>query len=201
MQSEEFFRYTLIAIFVVMLSISKHYRTRARRLTGTIPRRQEGRWLIAVRVLSGLPPLLSVFVYMIHPDWMNWSQMEVPGALRWSGAVLGLASMLLAVWVFRNLGSNVTETTLTKADHRLVTTGPYRFLRHPLYLVGFIAFTGFALLAANWFMALCAVLLVLIFRWVIIPREEAALVEKFGDGYVHYRQRTGALLPVWRLPN
>jgi protein-S-isoprenylcysteine O-methyltransferase Ste14 len=44
-----------------------------------------------------------------------------------------------ALWVFSALGRNVSETVLTKGDHELVTAGPYRWIRHPLYTTGGMA--------------------------------------------------------------
>ncbi|MGW8251833.1 MAG: methyltransferase family protein, partial [Anaerolineales bacterium] len=75
-----------------------------------------------------------------------------------------------------------------------VTYGPYRWVRHPLYTVGFMMFIGLSLLAANWFIALMLVLgfVPLAMR---TPIEEAHLVERFGDEYRRYMRRTGRYLP------
>ena len=59
----------------------------------------------------------------------------------------------LMYWVFSSLGDNVTPTVVTRSQLKLVTTGPYRWVRHPLYSVGFLSYVAFAVLAANWFVA------------------------------------------------
>ena len=92
------------------------------------------------------------------------------------------------------LGNNVSPTVVTRKRHTLVTSGPYRWVRHPLYGMGFIAYTGFALLAENWFIALMAVLKLIILR-IRLDQEEARLIERFGSEYRQYMQRTGRFLP------
>ena len=98
-----------------------------------------------------------------------------------------------AWWVFSSIGRNVTETVLTKADHALVTTGPYRWIRHPLYTMGGALFVAVGLMSASWFILGVACLAVALLRVVIVPREEHALIAKFGDEYRAYMNRTGVV--------
>jgi len=100
----------------------------------------------------------------------------------------------LIYWLFSSLGKNVTSTVAIRKDHALVTHGPYRWVRHPLYSVGFVAFTGFSLLAANWFI-LATLLLAFGVLMQRTPIEERRLIERFGDDYLEYMQRTGRYLP------
>ena len=117
------------------------------------------------------------------PDW-----------LRWVGVGMAALSIPLAYWATRALGNNVTRTVVTRENHELITSGPYRWVRHPLYSVGILFFTGLILIAANWFMM---VLVLLTFPMLIIrlPKEEEMLIERFGDAYREYQRRTGRLLP------
>ena len=101
----------------------------------------------------------------------------------------------MVVWVMRSIGRNISETVLTKATHELVTKGPYRWIRHPLYTTGLILLTGLSLLAANAFIATLVLLIGGLIVGVVIPREEASLVQTFGERYQRYRQHTGRLMP------
>ena len=96
--------------------------------------------------------------------------------------------------VFRTFGKNITPTVETREKHELVTDGPYHWVRHPLYTVGTSFFASLSLLAANWFMGLAS-LSVLVMLLVRLPKEEAKLIERFGDEYREYMRRTGSLLP------
>ena len=137
----------------------------------------------------------SIFAYLLNPGWMAWSVWPLPVWLRWLGVVLGLLTVPAAWWVFSSIGRNVTETVLTKADHALVTTGPYRWMRHPLYAMGGALFFAVGLMSASWFILGVACLAVALIRVVLVPMEEQALVAKFGDEYRAYMNRTGGLLP------
>jgi len=190
------FRWFALAIFAASLGISAHRRRQARRATGAIPRGREPRGLIVGRLLVALPLFGSVGAYLAHPPWMSWASLDLPSWARWAGVALGVLVVPSVHWVLTALGANVSETVLTKPRHQLVTEGPYRWVRHPLYTVAIALFVSIALMAANWFMASWTVVTVMALRLVVIPREEAHLVAMFGDAYRQYRRRTGSFVPL-----
>ena len=96
--------------------------------------------------------------------------------------------------VLRSLGTNVSETVFTKERHELVQAGPYRWVRHLLDSTGLLMLAAVNLIAANWLLAALTLGAVVLFRFVIIPREETELVKKFGERYEDYRRRSGRLL-------
>ena len=194
--SNMMFRWFALAIFLASLSISAQRRWRARRAGRTVLRREEPTALIAGRVLVGLPLFGGVLVYLANPRWMAWASLSVPTWLRWIGVALGLLVVPLVYWVLTTLGTNVSETVLTKPGHELVTTGPYRWVRHPLYLAGVTLFASIGLVAANWFILSWALVAVIAVRLAVIPREEAQLMARFGDAYRAYRSGTGSLVPL-----
>jgi protein-S-isoprenylcysteine O-methyltransferase Ste14 len=100
--------------------------------------------------------------------------------------------------VLGTLGRNVTETVLTKESHELVTGGPYRWVRHPLYTTGLMLLLALGLMAGSWFLLLGTALAFALLRVFVIPREEQALLAKFGERYRTYIQRTGRLVPKVR---
>lgn len=129
---------------------------------------------------------------------MDWASLELPHALRWLGLLLGLATVPAVHWVLSTLGRNVTETVLTKERHELVTEGPYRWVRHPLYTTGLALFLALGLMAGSWFVLLATAIAFVLFRLLVIPREEQALLARFGKQYQTYVQRTGRLVPRMR---
>ena len=104
---------------------------------------------------------------------------------------------LLLTWTFHSLGRNLTDTVVTRREHTLVTHGPYRWVRHPFYVVVALWGLSFSLLTANWLLALLGVaaLTMLVIRTRI---EEAKLAERFGDEYRAYARRTGRFFPLLR---
>lgn len=128
---------------------------------------------------------------------MSWAELPIPVWLRLVGAGLAILTVLLFVWVHHALGKNWSLAVVIKEDHVLVTGGPYRWVRHPMYTTFFVWGLGFSLLSANWtvgiaFLGLCIV------AAARTGKEEAALTEAFGDQYHAYMQRTGRFLPPLR---
>ena len=195
MNSEPIFRWLFIAIFVAMFSISVAFRRKARQSGEVIPRAREGAGRLLLRFVFAAPLYLGILAYMLNPAWMAWSSLAVPAWVRWLGAALGLAMVPMVYWVMRSLGTNVSETVLTKPHHRLVSHGPYRWVRHPLYTVATTAFFSLGLLAANAFLLAVAVLALAAIALLVIPAEEKELLRKFGDDYRRYMQQTGRLWP------
>jgi protein-S-isoprenylcysteine O-methyltransferase Ste14 len=103
---------------------------------------------------------------------------------------------LLLTWTFRTLGPNLTDTVVTRRDATLVTTGPYRWVRHPFYVAFALAVVADSLATANWFLALTGGLLLLLLV-IRTRKEEEKLVARFGDDYRRYMARTGRFFPAW----
>ena len=138
--------------------------------------------------------MLGLFAYMANPSWMAWSSVILPNWLRWIGVALGTIGGVLLVWTLRTLGTNLTDTVVTRREHTLVTSGPYRWVRHPFYDAVALCMVANSLAAANWFLLLTGVAL---FALIVVRtrREEENLVARFGDSYRAYTQRTGPFLP------
>ena len=151
-----------------------------------------------VRIVLGLPAFALLLMYLVAPGWLRWGGVPLPDGPRWAGAVLMLISLLLLVWVHSALGRHFNTTLVLRSDHQLVTHGPYRYVRHPMYSAFTLLFAGMFLLSAN---LLLGALGAVIFLFLILsrtPREEAQLRERFGAAYDEWRAHTGALFPRLR---
>lgn len=193
MSDDQRFRLILLMGFVLFMPIGIYHRFKAG--TGEkLDRRQEGFSIMITLRLVGIAGGLGLIAYLINPAWMAWAAVPLPVWLRWTGVGLALLGGLLLVWMFRTLGPNLTDTVVTRKQHALVTTGPYRWVRHPLYLSVALATFGNSLVATNWFLfvAGCLVFLLLVTR---TGKEEENLIARFGDDYRNYMQRTGRFFP------
>jgi protein-S-isoprenylcysteine O-methyltransferase Ste14 len=146
--------------------------------------------------------IVVALVWFLHAQ--NFTQFEL-GYERWAAAnfavaVIGVilvgAGVAFAIWARWNLGRNWSGVPRIKEGHELVTSGPYRFVRHPIYTGMTAALLGSALVGGpDWFIAFILFLTVFIFR---IPKEEGFMMQLFPDQYPAYRARTKALIPfVW----
>jgi protein-S-isoprenylcysteine O-methyltransferase Ste14 len=196
MNGEQPFRLILLAGFAILLPIGIYHRLKSR--TGEkLDRRQEGLFILVALRLAGITGMVGVLAYLINPAWMAWAALPLPGWLRWTGVGFGMLAEVLFVWTLRSLGKNLTDTVVTRQHHTLVTTGPYRWIRHPFYTSAALMIPASFLLAANWFFLAIgvAVLLLLAIR---TRKEEENLIARFGDEYRSYMQRTGRFVPMLR---
>ena len=193
--NENIFRILAALILFTGIGISSYYRRKADRDSGeTISRKVDGTALMNIIKIGGLILWLSPLVYLLNPTWMAWSKLGLPEWVRWLGVGIGVLCTLGIYWLFSSIGSGITPTSATRKGHQLVTSGPYRWVRHPLYTVGSSMFIAFGMIADSWFIAALGVL-AFIAMAIRTPKEEANLIEKFGDEYRDYMKRTGRYLP------
>ena len=193
--NENIFRILAALVLFTGIGISSYFRRKADRDTGEkISRSVDGTAMMTLIRLAGLLLWLSPLVYLLNPAWMAWAKVGLPEWMRWLGVVIGVICVLGIYWLFSSIGSGITPTSATRKQHQLVTSGPYRWVRHPLYTVGSSLFVAFGMMADNWFIAALG-LLAFIAMAARTPKEEANLIEKFGDEYRDYMKRTGRFLP------
>lgn len=196
--SETTARILLVALWIALVAIRLHYIrlggafSKEERRTSTWKR--EGAALPVIRLLM-LPWLFAVGLYLVAPARLDALQLDLVAWARWLGAGIWLMSLALLMWVHRALGRNFSGLLRTRADHELVTWGPYRWVRHPMYPTFLLLSIGMLLLTAHWVIGapvFVGVALVMAFR---TPREEAMMIERFGDEYRRYAARVGRYLP------
>jgi protein-S-isoprenylcysteine O-methyltransferase Ste14 len=141
---------------------------------------------------------VPILLYILSP-WIDFAHLRMPVWLRWGGGIILFLGDACFFWAHRTLGKNWSGVLEIRKDHTLVTEGPYRFVRHPMYTAFFLIGIGVSFLSANWLIAVsylgsCAGVYV-----ERVSSEEEMMLEQFGDAYREYMQRTGRLIPRLRL--
>lgn len=193
MSDDQQFRLILLAGFVIFMPIGIYHRLKSR--TGErLDRRQEGLFILVTLRLVGVVGGTGLIAYLVNPASLPWASVPLPVWLRWAGVGLALIAGWLLIWIFHTLGRNLTDTVVTRKQHTLVTNGPYRWVRHPLYTLAVLLGVANSLAAANWFFFAtgCLVFVLLAIR---TRKEEENLIARFGDDYRKYMERTGRFLP------
>lgn len=114
----------------------------------------------------------------------------------WIGAALTVIGIGIAVWARVYLGRNWSSHPNYKAEHELVTGGPYAHVRHPIYTGVLLALVGSACIGYLYTLIICVVVAVMFLAR--IPREERIMLTLFPDQYPAYRKRTKKLIPfIW----
>jgi protein-S-isoprenylcysteine O-methyltransferase Ste14 len=142
-------------------------------------------WAIFILGLS-LPIIISKTTHfpIAEGDWILYL-----------GLVLYIAGIALRIAVINYLGKYFTLDLTIKQDHKLITDGYYKVIRHPVYTAVLMTFLGFGLFLNNWISLAFAFLPVFVALIIRMKTEEAALVENFGDEYRNYQKRTKRLIP------
>ncbi len=199
MQIDLIFRLITLFVLVTVVSISVTYRHRAERQGGAM-RSSEGRQLVVLLRLLGLVVLAPLIGYLIQPTWVEWARLGLPAGIRWLAAVVAVGLLPVFYWIFSSIGNNITPTQSTRHQHQLVTHGPYRWVRHPLYSFGFLLILALTVLTDLWWIAVAMLPPLVILLWRT-PTEEARLLETFGDAYRAYMDQTGRFWPRLSRPS
>lgn len=194
MTDDQTFRLVLAVGMAAILPFGIYHRVRSQATREKLDRRQEGLVILLTLRPIGLAAMGGLVAFLVDPRSMAWSSFPLPVSLRWVGVGIGVVAGSTLVWTFHSLGRNITDTVVTRRQHALVTTGPYRFVRHPFYVASALAFLANALATANWFIALMGgiAMTLLVIR---TTTEEAHLVRRFGEHYLRYMERTGRFSP------
>lgn len=187
-------RVAVLLVMALTMSVTAYYRLRAASSGERITHAAEGYLFATVLRLAGLTLWLATLAYLIYPPAVRWAALPVPAAARWTAAAVGAACALLMAWTLGSLGKNLTDTVVTRADARLVTHGPYRWVRHPFYVVAGLLMAAVTVLSANALIG-AASLVVLGLLALRTPKEEQFLIERFGNEYRQYMARTGRYFP------
>jgi len=198
MATELVFRLCFAAVPVANLPVAAYFRYKAYQASGKAPP-LKAKPLTRLRLMT-LPLTAAGAAYVFAPGLLDFAGLPAPSVLRWLGAALGAVSVPWAWWVFVSLGDNMSETILTQKEQSLVTRGPYRWIRHPLYTHQILVLVSLSFISANAVIAGCAALALCMYPGVI-RREETDLLAKFGDAYRWYMRRTGRVLPRLRRAN
>jgi len=154
----------------------------------------ESKLRLVLMGLSGLGANLVGLLWIINPNWLAWSNLNLPLWLRWVGLGIGVVSIMMSYFVHRTLGKSFTPTLQTTEGHTLVTEGIYGRIRHPMYTTFFMLFASSFLMTTNWLIALFGLIYgILIFNRV--RAEESMMINTFGNQYRDYMQKTGRFLP------
>jgi len=145
-------------------------------------------WSVYITQLVGIIEA----IYFRYPESFRWDIVTTLAAI---GMVAGLG---LRIWAVLTLGRFFTWFITVYEDHKVVRTGPFRFIRHPAYGGALILFVSTLLFLHAWVGALLSFIFQLFAYVRRIRYEEAFMIDRLGDQYIEYTRSVNALVPrVW----
>ena len=151
----------------------------------------------ASRAAHLVPMVVAMVLLMPLPLPLGFlGERMFPGGpvTHWIGAAVVAAGLAFTVWARVHLGRNWSGTVTVKNDHELVRSGPYRFVRHPIYSGALLAIAGISLARGDWRGPL-ALLILFVALWRKLQHEERWMAEAFGEDYAKYQSEVCALIP------
>ncbi len=138
---------------------------------------------------------VSTAIYIFFPNPISWASVPLPAWLRWFGLIIASAGFLLLEWSHRALGQNWSDQPRITSSQQLIQTGPYHWIRHPIYSAFLLILGSTLLITANWLVGGLWIAAVASDAIIRIRYEEAVLLDRFGDDYQDYQRRTGRFIP------
>jgi protein-S-isoprenylcysteine O-methyltransferase Ste14 len=178
-----------------MLAIRIYYQSKVLRDQGKIEVKEGSISLIAGSI-AALTTLVFGFEYIFFHGFFAFAYaFSYPIWLRWLGAAI-LAGGILLLWAaHHHLGRSFHSLVVSKEKHVLVDTGPYHWIRHPIYSAYLLNYLGGGLLTSNLVLTIVPVTTFSILVFLRMGQEEQVLIDLFGERYVEYMGRTGRLVP------
>ncbi|MCI0395362.1 MAG: isoprenylcysteine carboxylmethyltransferase family protein [Chloroflexi bacterium] len=195
MENDVIFRIMLALLFVAFIAHRGYYSRKIRPSDENTVTQRQGGLISSLANLLSLPGLVAVAIYIVYPPWMSWAALPFPAALRWFGLVLAVSGFALLQWAHQALSKNWSDTPRLMKDQTLITSGPYQWIRHPIYTAFILIMSATLFLSANWFIGLAWVSMATLDILSRISFEEGIMLDSFGDQYRAYMKRTGRLLP------
>ncbi len=181
----------------VLLAVSWYvirypYARRAGRTPVALSRRGRREIALLLSSLTGLGILPFLYVATGFPKPADYPFQPVLAGLGLAAAAASLATFAAT---HRALGRNWSVSLDVRQDHRLITEGVYRYVRHPMYTAFWLWAVAQALLLPNWVAGFSGLLGFGILYFLRIGQEEQLMLDTFGDDYRAYMARTKRLLP------
>lgn len=178
----------IVAWFVIRYPFQRRARRQGvkRSTGGTLDR--------TLLVIAALGQFLVPLIYVLsrQPAFADYGFWPLQA---WLGVAVMIGALVLFRVTHKQLGRNWSVTLETREDHKLVTDGLYRYVRHPMYSSFFMLALAQALLIQNWIAGPVGLVALGLLFFLRVGREERLMIETFGEEYRAYMKGTARIIP------
>jgi protein-S-isoprenylcysteine O-methyltransferase Ste14 len=195
MDNETTFRALFILASIGMIAIRVYYQSKVLRDKRRVEIKED-RLSLIVGSVAALTSIVFGAEYIFFAGAFSFAYaLSYPDWIRWLGGLLLVGGVALLGIAHHHLGKSFHSLMVSKEEHTLVESGPYRWIRHPIYTAYLMAYVGGGLLASNWVLTIVPVTMYAILVGRRMGKEEKMMEELFGHKYVAYEKRAGRLVP------
>lgn len=153
------------------------------------------------KILLGLLSVAGIILPLIYSatTWLDFAHYTLPAWMGWLGVFLIASALIVFTRAHLDLKSNWSPMLEIFEEHMLVTTGIYRYIRHPMYASQWLWVFAQVLLLQNWLAGPPGLIIFIPFYILRVPAEERMMLDTFGDQYREYMKRTGTVIPKFKL--
>lgn len=135
-----------------------------------------------------------VLIYVFF-DYLNFAHINFPGILRLIAGILMLFNVFYFLWIHLTLGRNWSPILVISKDQKLITYGPYKSIRHPMYTSIWLHLFCMMFVSGNWIVGTIGILAFGTSYFIRINEEESMMIDEFGEDYINYKKKTRRLIP------
>ncbi|MGA2162600.1 MAG: isoprenylcysteine carboxylmethyltransferase family protein [Methanoregula sp.] len=163
-----------------------------------VKRQQSSRWTRELIVIALVWGFCVFYSAEFSPGFLVQRTIPNDLAIGLTGTIITLMGLGFAVWARVHLGKYWSSMPAIRVDHKLIRTGPYSIVRHPIYTGISFAIAGTAIIIGEPLGLIAFLLILAAYLWKI-RTEEKYLLEEFGEDYARYKKEVPALIPllVW----
>ncbi len=175
-----FVLYWIISSFFVKKSVSRRKDWKFQLIWRVI--------IIALIILIAIISKKTVLTIVLHPIFLSNLTLQI------IGSVLVILGLVEAIWARISLGRNWSGYVTYKKNHELVTSGPYKYIRHPIYSSLILMLIGTFFNFPN------TEVIIILLIWIVLfatrmKREEKIMTKLFGREYINYMDKSKRLIP------
>tara|TARA_Y100000310_G_C20372612_1_gene664227 strand:- start:58 stop:654 length:597 start_codon:yes stop_codon:yes gene_type:complete len=133
--------------------------------------------------------------YIISPQLINFNLFQVNNLIRFLAFIFGIILTIIHYWSFKTLNKYYFPTLKLARKHKLIKSGPYKLIRHPIYSTTIFGTFSLSIISNNFILFILSVIIFIGIWFFRIPKEEEMMINEFGKDYINYIKQTGKLFP------
>ena len=189
---EIIFKIVFLIFIILMIFIRMPHSTKYKKIEKYLSEKEKREKLLVA--LNGISMMFVPLIY-VFTGWLDFFKMNLPDWIRIIGIVIIFLGLIFFWWIHKTLGENWSPVLEIRKGHKLITKGPYKYVRHPMYTLFYVFAIGLLLLVSNWFVGLFALSSWHLLYVIRISSEEKMMLEQFGIEWGNYCRQTRKLIP------